>query len=253
MSTWFNTLLFGYFPYICLAVFVIGSIIRYDREPFTWRSGSSQLLRRRQLVLGSVTFHVGVLIVFLGHLFGLLLPMAVFEFLGISHSAKQLMAIVVGGVAGALALVGATLLLHRRLADPRIRANSSFSDNAILIILYIQLVLGMATIPISMQHLDGSKMVTFMAWAQGIFSFQPGAASYIADAHWIFKLHIFLGLLIFLIFPFTRLVHMFSVPVRYLWRPGYQVVRKRGRARGAPVIESGHTPPQWGARHPPAE
>jgi nitrate reductase gamma subunit len=241
MYDYINTLLFGIYPYLALAVLALGSIIRYDREPYTWRSGSSQLLRRRQLVWGSVTFHVGVLIVFFGHLVGLLTPIAVFDFIGIGHGAKQIMAIVVGGVAGLLALAGATLLLHRRLADARIRATSTFADIGILVLLYVQLVLGLATIPLSLGHLDGSEMVKFMAWAQGIFTFDTGAAYYIADAHPVFKLHLFLGLTIFLLFPFTRLVHMLSAPIRYLWRPGYQVVRSRQKARrsslGAPAAE----------------
>ena len=135
-----------------------------------------------------------------------------------------------GGVAGVIALVGATLLLHRRLFDVRIRATSSFADNWILILLYLQLVLGLGTIFVSAQHLDGEEMVKFMSWARGIFTFQGGAADFVAEVHWIFKAHLFLGLTIFLLFPFTRLVHMLSAPVRYVWRPGYQVVRSRNRA-----------------------
>jgi len=227
MASFLNTLVFGIYPYIALAVLALGSIIRYDREPYTWRSGSSQLLRRRQLVMGSVLFHVGVLIVFFGHLVGLLTPIELFDLVGISHGFKQILAIVVGGVAGVFALVGATLLAHRRLFDPRIRANSSFGDNAIILLLWLQLALGLATIPLSLGHLDGGEMVRFMSWARGIFTFDFAASSYIVDAHPIFKLHIFLGLTLFLIFPFTRLVHMLSVPLRYFWRPGYQIVRSR--------------------------
>ena len=136
----------------------------------------------------------------------------------------------VGGVAGGFALIGASLLAHRRLFDPRIRANSSFGDNAIILLLWLQLALGLATIPLSLGHLDGGEMVRFMAWAQGIFTFDFAASSYVAGAHPIFKAHLFLGLTIFLIFPFTRLVHMLSVPLRYLWQPGYQIVRSRRSA-----------------------
>lgn len=227
MSEYLNTALFGIYPYIALSVLAIGSIIRYDREPYSWKAGSSQLLRRRQLVLGSVLFHVGVLVVFFGHLVGLLTPIALFDALGISHGAKQILAIVAGGVAGVLALIGATLLMHRRFADARIRKHSSFADNAILILLYAQLLLGLGTIFISVQHLDGHEMTTFMSWAQGIFTLDFRAASYIIGAHWIFKAHLLLGLTIFLVFPFTRLVHMFSAPLRYVFRQGYQVVRRK--------------------------
>ena len=229
-----NTLVFGIYPYIALAVLGLGTILRYDREPYTWRSGSSQLLRRKQLVWGSVLFHVGVLVIFFGHLVGLLTPIGLFDALGISHSAKQMLAIVAGGIAGVMAIIGATLLAHRRLFDARVRAASSASDTLVIVLLWLQLALGLATIPISMQHLDGHEMVKFMSWAQGIFTFDPAASHYIADAHPIFRAHLFLGLTILLIFPFTRLVHMLSVPVRYLWRPGYQVVRTREQtAKGA--------------------
>ncbi len=227
MENFINHLLFGIYPYIALAVLAIGSVIRFDREPYSWRSGSSQLLRRKQLMVGSVLFHVGVLFIFFGHLIGLLTPIALFDALGISHGAKQLLAIIAGGIAGVAAIIGATLLIHRRFFDPRVRANSSFADNAIILILWVQLALGLATVPISAGHLDGHEMVKFMTWAQGIFTFQGNAASHVADVHIIFKLHIFLGLTILLIFPFTRLVHMLSAPVRYLWRGGYQIVRSR--------------------------
>ncbi|HVY03084.1 MAG TPA: respiratory nitrate reductase subunit gamma, partial [Caulobacterales bacterium] len=120
-----NQILFGFYPYIALAVLALGSILRFDREQYTWRSGSSQLLRRKQLVLGSTLFHIGVLAIFAGHFVGLLTPIAVFDALGIPHGAKQMLAIVAGGGAGALALIGGLLLLHRRLFDARIRKNSS--------------------------------------------------------------------------------------------------------------------------------
>lgn len=227
MAEFFNTAIFGIYPYICLAVLAIGTIVRYDHEPYSWRSGSSQLLRRKQLVLGSVFFHLGVLLIFAGHFVGLLTPIAIFDAMGIAHGDKQVLAVVAGGVAGVMALFGGTLLLHRRLTDPRIRSTSSFSDIAILLLLYVQLLLGMATIFVSLGHLDGHEMVKFMNWAQGVFTFEGNVARHVADVHPIFKLHIFLGLTIMLVFPFTRLVHMLSAPVRYMWRPGFQVVRSR--------------------------
>ncbi len=232
MLDWLNQALFGFYPYIALAVLVIGSVLRFDREQYTWRTGSSQLLRRKQLVLGSILFHVGILLIFVGHLVGLLTPLIVWEMLGVTHGAKQMLAIIAGGVAGAMCLVGGLLLLHRRLFDPRIRATSTFGDTAILTLLMAQLCLGLATIPLSLQHRDGEEMVKFMMWAQGIFTFQPGAANYVADAHWIFKAHLTLGLTIFLVFPFTRLVHMLSAPVWYLNRRGWQIVRSKKLAAG---------------------
>jgi nitrate reductase gamma subunit len=220
-------IVFGWYPYLCLTVFLLGSLLRFDREQYTWRSGSSQLLRRRQLIWGSNLFHVGVLVIFLGHFFGLLTPIWVFEAVGISHTFKQWMAIGIGGVAGVFAFIGLTLLVHRRLFDARIRTTSSFGDIAILLLLYAQLILGLSSIAVSLQHLDGHVMVRFMTWAQGILTLQPGVSALIADVSPIFKLHLFFGMTIFLVFPFTRLVHIWSAPVWYLGRRGYQVVRTR--------------------------
>ena len=222
-----NFLAFGVYPYIALAVLALGSVLRFDREQYTWRTGSSQLLRRRQLVTGSVLFHLGILMIFGGHFVGLLTPVVVWDTLGVSHGFKQMLAIVAGGVAGAFCLTGGLLLLHRRLFDPRIRATSSFGDTAILIILMLQLCLGLATIPLSLGHRDGAEMIKFMNWAQGIFTFRAGASDFVLDTSPIFKAHLTLGLTILLLFPFTRLVHMLSAPIRYIWRPGYQIVRSR--------------------------
>ena len=226
-----HNFLFGIFPYIALGVGIMGTIARYERDPFTWKTSSSQLLRRRQLMIGSILFHLGVLIIFFGHLVGLLTPIWVFDAFGISHGAKQLLAVVAGGVAGVMALVGGIMLFHRRWTDPRIRQTSSFADIAILAMLLAQLVLGLGTIFVSLGHLDGHEMVKFMAWAQGIFTFDGAAASYIAEVALVFKLHLTLGLLIIMVFPFTRLVHIvsgFAAPLRYLLtRPGYQIVRSR--------------------------
>ena len=226
-----NTVLFGIYPYIALSVLTLGSIARYERDPFTWKTSSSQLLRRKQLVIGSILFHVGVLVVFAGHVVGLLTPIWVFDALGVSHEAKQILAVVAGGIAGVMALVGGGMLFQRRWTDPRIRQTSSVWDITILVMLLGQLVLGVGTIFVSVQHIEGGEMVKFMAWAQGIFTFDPDAASYVADAPLIFKLHLVLGLTILLVTPFTRLVHVISgvfVPLRYLFlRPGYQIVRSR--------------------------
>ena len=228
-----HNFLFGIYPYIAITVLLVGSLARYETAPFTWKTSSSQLLRRKQLMWGSILFHVGVLTIFVGHLVGLLTPIALFDALGISHGAKQTLAIVAGGIAGVMALIGGGMLLHRRLSDPRIRATSSFADIAILSLLMMQLVLGVGTIYVSLQHLDGHEMTKFMSWAQMILTFRSGAADQITDVALVFKLHLFLGLTIFLVFPFTRLVHMLSAPVRYvLARPGYQIVRsRRGQSR----------------------
>jgi nitrate reductase gamma subunit len=227
MNFYLNSVLYGWYPYLCLTVFLLGSLLRFDASQYTWRSGSSQLLRRRQLMWGSNLFHVGILIIFVGHVVGLLTPVVIFDLLGISHGFKQLLAMTVGGIAGIACFVGLTLLVHRRLFDSRIRRTSSVGDIVILLMLYAQLTLGLLTIPVSAQHLHGSEMVKFMGWAQGIITLEPAAAVLILDVDPIFKLHLFLGMTIFLVFPFTRLVHVWSAPIWYLGRSGFQVVRTK--------------------------
>ena len=227
MTAWLDTLLFGIYPYICLAVFFIGSLIRFDRDQYTWKSDSSQLLRTGSLRWGSNLFHIGVLFLFFGHLVGMLTPHAVYEHF-MSAGAKQLMAIVSGGTAGVLGFIGVSLLLHRRLTDVRIRATSKTSDILLLWLLWIQLALGLATLPLSLQHLDGSVMMLLAGWGQRIVTFRSGAVELLASVSWIFKLHMVLGMTVFLIFPFTRLVHVWSGfgTLAYVLRP-YQLVRAR--------------------------
>jgi nitrate reductase gamma subunit len=222
-----DNFLFGLYPYIALTVFLLGSLIRFDRDQYTWKSDSSQLLKAGQLRVGSNLFHIGVLFLFFGHFFGMLTPHFLYESF-ISAGNKQVMAMVSGGVAGVLGFIGVTVLLHRRLSEPRIRINSKTSDIVLLVLLWLQLALGLATIPMSAQHLDGSMMMKLAAWAQHIVTFQAGAPELLAEAGWIFKMHMFLGMSIFFIFPFTRLVHVWSGfgAVAYLVRP-HQVVRSR--------------------------
>ncbi|MBS1146718.1 MAG: narI [Proteobacteria bacterium] len=220
--------LFGIYPYIALAIFFLGSLIRFDREQYTWKSDSSQLLRRGQLRLGSNLFHIGVLFLFFGHFVGMLTPHFLYEPF-ISAGSKQILAMISGGTAGVLAFIGISLLLHRRLTEPRIRATSKTSDIVILLLLWLQLLLGLATIPLSAQHLDGSMMIRLAEWGQHIVTFRGGAVELLEGAGWVFKTHLFLGMTIFLIFPFTRLVHIWSgfAATTYAVR-AWQLVRPRG-------------------------
>lgn len=233
-----NFILFGIMPYVALTVLIVGSIARYERDPFTWKSSSSQLLRRKQLIWGSILFHVGILTVFFGHLVGLFTPVWVLDMLGIPYGLKQWMAVLIGGPAGIAALIGSTMLLHRRLADPRIRVTSTMPDIVIMVLIWLQLAIGLLTITQTLQHMDGTEMVRFMNWSQSVVSWNINAWVTVVDVHWLYKLHIFLGLIITMLFPFTRLVHIwsgFAAPFRYLLaRPGYQIVRSR---RSRPLEE----------------
>ena len=232
LERYLNQFLFGYYPYICLTVFFVGSLIRFDREQYTWKSDSSQLLRHGQLRWGSNLFHIGILGIFGGHLTGFLTPIPVWQALGVSLAEKQMSAMVAGGIFGIMTTVGLAMLLLRRVNDPRIRAVSRPMDIVILVLLLAQVLLGLGGIPISAQHPDGLEMLKFMQWAQHIWTFRDGAADLVAGVSIVFKLHIVLGLTVFLVFPFTRLVHIWSgfASVFYLLRP-YQLMRRRGGSR----------------------
>jgi nitrate reductase gamma subunit len=226
--SYLNDFLFGIYPYVAFAVFFAGSLVRFDRDQYTWKSDSSQLLRAGQLRWGSNLFHLGILGIFFGHLVGLLTPLDVWHVLGVSAAAKQLLAVIAGGIAGGACLVGLIVLIHRRMSEPRIRATSGATDLAVLLLLLAQLSLGLFSITVSLQHLDGSEMLQLMAWAQHLVTFRGDAASFVVGVAPVFKLHLVLGMTIFLIFPFTRLVHVWSgfAAAGYLVR-AYQLVRSR--------------------------
>jgi nitrate reductase gamma subunit len=227
MSTSLNTFLFSVYPYICLTVFLLGSLARFERAQYTWKSDSSQLLRRSQLRWGSNLFHVGVLFLLFGHTVGLLTPHALYSPF-ITASQKQMLAIVSGGAAGTLCFIGLTMLLHRRMFDARIRSTSRRTDLALLIVLWVQLCLGLLTLPFSyVQRADAHEMLVLADWAQRIVTLRPDAGE-MAAVLWPFKLHLVLGMTLFLLFPFTRLVHIWSGfgTLAYALRP-YQLVRSR--------------------------
>src|SRR6516164_5249761 len=231
-TAYVNTLLFGVYPYVCLAVLLIGSLIRFDREPYTWKSDSSQMLRAGQLPLGSNLFHYGVIVVILGHFAGFLPPNWAVDW-ALTPTAHQLLAMVVGGIAGLIAIIGLTILIARRLGDPRIRLNSRKWDIAVVLALWLQLALGLLTVPLSAYHMDGAMFETLTSYVKGIVTLNSGAAALMADVPLPYKLHILLGFTIFLISPFTRMIHIWSGvgALAYLVRP-YQIVRTpRTRAR----------------------
>ena len=224
-----NYLLFGIYPYVALGIFLLGSLIRFDREQYTWKSDSSQMLRRAQLRWGSILFHVGILFLFFGHAAGLLTPHWLYESLGLSTPNKQMLAIVSGGIAGLMCLAGISMLLHRRLTEPRIRATSKPMDIFILLWIFVTLLLGLISIFFSLQHQDGSVMLLLGSWAQHIVTFRAGAADFLLTVPLIYKIHLVFGMSVFVLFPFSRLVHVWSgfAAVSYLTR-SYQIVRQRG-------------------------
>ncbi|GAA0859286.1 respiratory nitrate reductase subunit gamma [Aliiglaciecola litoralis] len=223
-----DTFFFGIYPYIATGIFFLGSLLRYDREQYSWKTGSSQMLSSKNFRIANILFHVGIIAILLGHFAGLVIPFEIWHALGISLAVKQIIAMGVGGFFGVLCFIGLTLLVKRRLFDPRIKANSSAMDTGILLLIYLQLILGMVTIVISFEHMDGSVMHNLMSWSRYLLTFRPvEAVEYIGTVHWVYKLHVTLGITIFVLFPFSRLVHIWSVPVQYV-RRSYQVVRSKG-------------------------
>ena len=227
MNASVHNFLFGVYPYICLAVFLMGSLARFDRDQYTWKSDSSQLLRGGLLRWGSNLFHIGILFLFFGHLLGLLTPHSFYgHFMEVP--VKQQLAIWSGGAFGVLCFIGLTMLIYRRVFDPRIRHTSHPTDIAILVILWVQLVVGLITLPFSWAHSDGSVMLVLADWAQRILTLRTVDAETLAVLPWPYLFHLGLGMTIFLLLPFSRLVHVWSgfAAVGYLVRP-YQVVRGR--------------------------
>lgn len=224
-----HTFLFGIYPYIALAVFLFGSLARFEREQYTWKSDSLQVLHRGSLRIGNILFHIGVIGLFFGHLVGLLTPVALWDALGISHSFKQAFAMTAGGIMGSFALVGLVILLARRGSSDRLAFARKPGDRLLMPWILVTLLLGLATIFESAGHMDGHMMVQLMIWAQSVFTLQGLAgASAITAAPLLFKAHLFMGMTLFLIFPFTRLVHVWSgfASVTYLGR-AWQLVRPR--------------------------
>ena len=227
MTSTLHGFLFGVYPYICLTVFLVGSLIRFDRDQYTWKSDSSQMLRTGLLRWGSNLFHFGILFLFFGHLVGLLTPHAVYGYF-MDAASKQRMAIYAGGIAGLVCFIGLSMLIYRRIFDDRIRLTSHRTDLAILLILWVQLVVGLITLPFSWGHADGSVMLILADWAQRIITLREVNTLALTALPWPYLFHIVFGMTIFLLFPFSRLVHVWSGfgSLAYLIRP-YQVVRAR--------------------------
>lgn len=225
----FNEFLFGIYPYIAFAVLLMGSLARYDREPYTWKSDSSQLLRQHQMRVGSNLFHYGVLIVIAGHFIGFLAPEWAIGW-AISPRQHALLAMVVGGIAGLFAIIGLGILLHRRLSDPRVLANTRRWDIAVVAFLLLQLALGLLTVPFSAIGLKSGLFAVMETYVKGIVTFHPGIATVLLGTPIVYRIHIFIGFTIFLISPFTRMIHIWSGvgALAYLFRP-YQLVRTRRR------------------------
>jgi nitrate reductase gamma subunit len=225
-----HNFLYGVYPYIALSVFLLGSLLRFDREQYTWKSDSSQLLSKANMRLGSNLFHVGILAVFGGHAVGLLTPHSVFTGLGVSDMTHQMIAIWAGSIFGVIGLIGGVILWMRRMFNRRISATSRGTDKFILSWILITLMIGLSTIPVSIGHANEGNpavMIALADWVQSIVYLHP-QPELLMQVDMVFKIHLFFGMTVFLVFPFTRMVHVWSAPFGYLGRP-YQIVRSKKR------------------------
>ena len=223
-----HNLLFGIYPYIALTTFFVGSLIRFDREQYTWKADSSQIFEKEQLQKGSILFHIGVLALFVGHFAGLVIPHSWFLSWGISDMMHQVIAISAGAAFGSLCMMGGVILWKRRMYHPHVRANSRFMDIFILNWILVTLGVGLLTIPVSIYHDfagDASTMIFLADWVQSmlVFNAQPELLN---EVGFLYKLHLFLGMSVFFLFPFSRLVHVWSMPLGYMFRH-YQIVKAK--------------------------
>ncbi len=224
MDHFYNNLLFTYLPHITFAVFWFGLITRLIMANKTIQAQSTQLLADRRIKLGSNLFHVGIIMVFFGHL-TLFLPEELYH-LVMTTETKRVIALILGSTFGTMAIVGMTILVTRRFFSPRISYNSNFHDHFILFLLLVEAVLGLSAIG-KTAATSIEQYAELGRWAQAVITFQPDAGKLLADHAIQFKIHIVTGLLLFMIFPYTKLMHMLVYPFAYFFRSGYQLVRRR--------------------------
>ncbi|MDN5863666.1 MAG: respiratory nitrate reductase subunit gamma [Gammaproteobacteria bacterium] len=224
--------LYVIWPYLCLASLFLGSLARYDRDAYTWKSDSSQVLQKRKLQWGSNLFHYGVLIVLLGHFLGFMLPEPWVLAITQTETVHVMLAVVIGGSCGVLAFIGMSILIYRRVRYPRIRQTSRKWDLVVNLMLWAQLGLGIATIAFTAQGLGGEDFSHLVHYVQSIVYFRGDSVLLLQGIPLVYKIHIVLGFTILGVAPYTRLVHIWSgvATLAYMVRP-YQLVRTLRRAK----------------------
>ena len=228
-------------PYVTIAILLVGSWWRYRYDKFGWTTRSSQLYESRLLRIGSPLFHFGILVVIFGHVIGLLIPQSWTSALGLSQTGYHIQAVTLGSIAGIATLGGAAILLYRRRTKGPVFMATTKNDKLMYAVLILAIVAGLAT------TLLGSGVIgeehnyreTVSVWFRSIFVLQPDGGA-MAQAPLSFQIHAVIGMALFALWPFTRLVHAFSAPFGYLFRP-YIVYRTRDTARpGEPVGSRPH-------------
>ena len=221
--------LFGVFPYLAMTVAVVGCYYRFRYVPRSVKTSSSQIFHGKSLMIGSILFHIGILNLLAGHVFGLLTPHQIYEAFGLTTPMKQQIEIVMGFLMTPPALIGLSILIWRRVAITAVKKNNAKGDIALLSLIWIQLMIGFVGIFFSLGHMDdgGANMLKLTGWFQGLFIAQPDNWKTIVDVNPIYQAHIVIGFVFFLILPFTRLIHVIAGGMlgEYLLRP-YQIVRQ---------------------------
>lgn len=224
-----NQFLWVIFPYITLVLFVVGHIYRYNTDQIGWTAKSSEFMEKKTLKWGSILFHLGILMVLGGHILGLLIPKSLTELIGLTEEMYHMMALGIGGVAGIITLAGISILLFRRVGDKRVRKTSSFTDILIAILLFVEIAMGVYNTLGYNVFIGYDYRESIAPWVRGLLVFRPDA-SLMSDVPLFFQLHTLLAFAIFGLWPFTRLVHVWSLPIEYLKR-SYIIYRSRNAKR----------------------
>ncbi|MEV0646266.1 respiratory nitrate reductase subunit gamma [Phytomonospora sp. NPDC050363] len=223
---WLDLLLWGILPYVVVAVLVGGTVWRYRYDKFGWTTRSSELYESRLLRIGSPLFHFGLLVVIIGHFIGLVIPESLTARMGLSEHAYHVQALALGGIAGISTLIGVAILVYRRRTTGPVFRATTRNDKLMYLVLVAALVAGLATTLLGAAGgEEHNYRLTVSPWFRSLFVLQPDVVL-MSEASTGFHLHTLIGMALFAIWPFTRLVHAFTAPVAYLFRP-YIVYRSR--------------------------
>ena len=222
-----DVLLWGILPYVTIVLLVGGTVWRWRYDQFGWTTRSSQLYESRLLRIGSPLFHFGILVVVVGHVIGLVIPKSWTDGAGLSQEAYHVQALILGALAGFCTLVGVAILIYRRRTTGPVFIATTKNDKTMYVVLVAAIVVGLATTLLGAGAAgeEHNYRLTVSPWFRSIFYLQPEVER-MADAGFAFQLHTLIGMLLFAVWPFTRLVHAFTAPVGYLFRP-YVVYRSR--------------------------
>lgn len=220
-----DLLLWGVIPYIVLTIFILGHIYRYQKDQFGWSTKSSEFLEKKQLKIGSILFHFGILFVFGGHVLGLIIPVEFYNALGISEHMYHIVALTFGIPAGLAAFIGVILLSCRRINVKRIKATTSASDWVTLIFLVLAIAAGLIATGFNVDNAGFDYRTTIAPWLRGLVVFHVQPELMATVPIW-FKIHIYATFALYVVWPFTRLVHVFSFPLRYL-RRNYVIYKRK--------------------------